>query len=105
MAMTKCETCGGKYNEFRIDEHCCGCTQLRTENANLKAYNATRTDELLGASHRIADLESENAELRKDAERWRTYLKVFDEEELVEAEWKGPKAITAYIDAAMKGGE
>lgn len=36
--------------------------------------------------------------LQDDAERWRTYLKCYDREEMVAAEWAGPAAITAYVD-------
>ena len=77
MGMTTCTICGTEYNEHRPEDHCCECEQLRAE----------------------------NAELKRDAERWRTYLKVFAEEGIVEAQWEGPEAITAYIDAAMKGGK
>jgi hypothetical protein len=34
-----------------------------------------------------------------DAQRWRTYLKCYDREEMVAAEWDGPAAITAFIDS------
>ena len=37
----------------------------------------------------------------KDAERWRTYLKVYADEGMCAAEWDGPEAMAAYVDAAM----
>lgn len=48
--------------------------------------------------------ERERAEANaRDAERWKTYLKIYDSEELTAAEWKGAAAIIEHIDAAIAG--
>jgi hypothetical protein len=53
----------------------------------------------LGKSEAHARVASEPAADLDDAQRWRTYLKCYDQDELVAAEWDGPAAIIAFIDS------
>jgi hypothetical protein len=48
---------------------------------------------------RVSQLEQELAEAKLDAGRFRKYLKLYDTEEMTAAEWGGPDAITAFLDA------
>lgn len=73
--------------------------QLQQHIARLTGTHCDRGDETVTA----LDLTAPVAD--KDAERWRTYLKVYADEGMCAAEWDGPEAMTAYVDAAMAKGE
>jgi hypothetical protein len=74
-------------------------TEVERLNATLKGY----IERTALAGYRCAEcaarLTDEPPADRDDAQRWRTYLKCYDQEEMVAAEWDGPAAITAFIDS------
>jgi len=45
--------------------------------------------------------EERAAACKKDAERWKKYLEIYDSEELAEAAWGGAGEITKTVDAAI----
>lgn len=70
--------------------------QLRDNAAVLLAPGtAIPAGAIAGALQMAAD---EIERLREDADRWLAYLKYYDREEMVAAEWDGPAAITTFID-------
>jgi hypothetical protein len=82
--------------------------ELETEVQEQCRLNGMGAERELALMAKVERLERENAELRKDAARYKWLIEYFASDDtqhddaIVEASWAGHEAITTVIDEAMK---